>query len=197
VEQSEGSVTRRPVYVLLREGAARERCLAELPGAEPVAVPLDVASLAGRTPGLLLVDLTGPDAGALVPALAGLPGRVGWKVGVVDVGGGDGGGIAVRTLSLGARHTLEQVRLGPDVAAGKGVLLELHGVLSDIARVRHDLNNPLTSALAEVQILLMDAPSGAEAESLLIIQEQLRRLRDRLVATKHLRPVEGHDEIAG
>lgn len=195
MEQSEGSVTRRPVYLSVPDGAARERCLAELPGAEPLEVPLDVASLAGRTPGLLLVDLTGRDAGALVSALAGLPGGAGWKVGVVDARGGDGGGIAVRTLSLGVRHTLEQVRLGLEGASGKGVLLELHGVLSEIARVRHDLNNPLTSALAEVQILLMDAPSGAEAESLLIIQEQLRRLRDRLVATKHLRPVEAQDEL--
>lgn len=196
MEESEGSVTRLPAYLSVPDGATRERCLAGLPGAEPLEVPLDATSLAGRTPGLLLVDLAGRDAGALVSALAGLPGGAGWKVGVVDAGG-PGEGIAVRTLSLGAHHTLEEVRLGLEGAVGKGVLLELHGVLSDVARVRHDLNNPLTSALAEVQILLMDAPAGAEAESLLIIQEQLRRLRDRLVATKHLRPVEARDGIAG
>jgi len=75
-------------------------------------------------------------------------------------------------------------------ALEQGTLLELHGVLAEVARARHDLNNPLTSALAEVQILLMDAPpGGAEEESLLIIQDQLRRLRDRLVATRHLRPL--------
>lgn len=196
MEQSEGTVTRRPVYVAVPEGAARERCLAELAGAEPVDVPLDLASLAGRAPGLVLVALDDPSGGTLA-SVAGLAGVGGWTAGVVEVESGDVGAITVRTLSLGVRHTLEEVGPAMEGAAARGVLLDLHGVLAEIARVRHDLNNPLTSALAEVQILLMDAPSGPEAESLLIIQEQLRRLRDRLLATKHLRPVGGGEGSAG
>lgn len=47
-----------------------------------------------------------------------------------------------------------------------------------VARVRHDINNPLTSALAETQLLLMDHPGGEIAESLEQVQEQLRRIRD-------------------
>ena len=50
------------------------------------------------------------------------------------------------------------------------------------------MNNPLTAAVAEVQILLMDAAENPEAqEGLLVVQEQLRRIRDLVAATGHLR----------
>jgi signal transduction histidine kinase len=67
-------------------------------------------------------------------------------------------------------------------------LLELHRVLLEISRARHDINNPLTSALAETQILLLDVPPGEVRDGLETVQTQLRRIRDLVAATRHLRP---------
>ncbi len=69
-----------------------------------------------------------------------------------------------------------------------GVLMELQRILADVARIRHDLNNPLTSALAEVQLLLFDVNDEELRESLEVIQSQLRRMRDLVVSTSHMRP---------
>jgi signal transduction histidine kinase len=44
----------------------------------------------------------------------------------------------------------------------------------ELARIRHDLNNPLTAALAETQLLRMDS----DDEALAVIETQLGRLRD-------------------
>jgi len=58
-------------------------------------------------------------------------------------------------------------------------LLSLRLLVAELARVRHDLNNPLTAALAEVQLLLMDQPGDSEeAESLRVVEAQLKRIRD-------------------
>ena len=66
--------------------------------------------------------------------------------------------------------------------------MELRGVLADVARIRHDLNNPLTSALAEVQLLLFDTEDEEVREALEVIQSQLRRMRDLIASTSYLRP---------
>lgn len=56
--------------------------------------------------------------------------------------------------------------------------LELHEVLRFVARIRHDINNPLTAGLAETQLLMMDVGDDAEmAESLETIQRQLQRIQ--------------------
>jgi len=56
-----------------------------------------------------------------------------------------------------------------------------------VAKARHDLNNPLTSGLAEVQLLLMDDHPPEVQESLETIQEQFRRLRDVVADLSRLR----------
>ena len=61
----------------------------------------------------------------------------------------------------------------------------------EVARIRHDLNNPLTSALAEVQLLLFDANDEELRESLEVNQNQLRRMRDLIASTSHMRPPRG------
>jgi signal transduction histidine kinase len=73
--------------------------------------------------------------------------------------------------------------------AGRRVaLVDLPEALRQIARIRHDVNNPLTAGMAEIQILLMDTEDDPEAsEALLVVQEQLRRIRDLLASTRHLR----------
>lgn len=177
----------RPTYLAAPGGAERERFAAGVPGAvvlDPALVP---GALAEAEPGVLLLHPDAvPTAGLLDLARALSPAR-GWTICLLTEG--PGGAPEARTLSLGSAHPLEEVAGAADGAAPGG-LLELHGVLAEVARVRHDLNNPLTSAMAEVQILLMDTQGGAEEESLRIVQEQLRRMRDRLLATRHIRPAE-------
>lgn len=178
-----------PTYVLVSEGTLRRRCLAELPGALALDGAAELEGPTGRPPGLVLVDPAGMSARDLVALTDRLPAEAGWRVCVVADGDAPEGAPAVRALSAGGRHALAEVRLLAEGGGGeRGVLLHLQGVLEEVAKARHDLNNPLTSALAEVQILLMDVSPGPEEESLLIVQEQLRRLRDRLLATRHLRP---------
>jgi signal transduction histidine kinase len=67
-------------------------------------------------------------------------------------------------------------------------VLELGVVLRHVARARHDINNPLTSALAETQLLLMDVDEGELRESLETIQRQIRRIRDLVAELSVLRP---------
>jgi signal transduction histidine kinase len=69
----------------------------------------------------------------------------------------------------------------------EGPILDLHWILRVVARARHDLNNPLTSGLAEVQLLLMDEHPPEVRESLETIQEQFRRLRDMVAELTVLR----------
>lgn len=63
---------------------------------------------------------------------------------------------------------------------------ELARILQGVARARHDINNPLTAALAETQLLLMDARDAQLRESLEVIESQLRRIRD--IAQESLAP---------
>ncbi len=95
----------------------------------------------------------------------------------------------VRTLGFGlANSSAEVASFAQAPAESEGVLMDLHGVLVDVARACHDLNNPLTSALAEVQLLLFDEQDDEARESLEVIQSQLRRMRDLIAATSYLRP---------
>ncbi len=143
-------------------------------------------ALVGNEPGLLLVDRGTASADDLLDLAESLPDAgSGWIVAMVS----DGEPPKIRTVSVGRPHRPEEVAARvcePD--GSHGVLLELEGVLSEIARVRHDLNNPLTSALAEVQLLLFDVTDEEERESLEVMQDQLRRMRDMIASTKHLRP---------
>jgi signal transduction histidine kinase len=108
----------------------------------------------------------------------------GWTLAVAD--GGDPP--MLRTLSLGLPAGTETLAgyLAGEVG-GQVTLVDLREALIQIAKTRHDVNNPLTAAVAEVQILLMDSGDDLEAqEGLLVVQEQLRRIRDLLAATRHL-----------
>lgn len=87
-------------------------------------------------------------------------------------------GISFRPLASG--FALAPERLG-DALARRGddwPASDLHEVLRFIARIRHDINNPLTAGMAEAQLLLMDVGSDAEVrESLETIQRQLQRIQ--------------------
>lgn len=140
-----------------------------------------------REPGLVLVDAEGahePDLFRLAADFADHPDS--WIIGVVD---GDAAS-TVRSLSFGPATTLDEMpRLAADPNEARDVLIDLRRALVEIARVRHDVNNPLTAALAEVQLLLFDVQDEESRESLTITQNQLRRIRDMMASTTHLRPV--------
>ena len=51
-----------------------------------------------------------------------------------------------------------------------------------LAKTRHDLNNRLMAALAEVQLLLLDQATPEAKQSYEFIQDELRAMRD-LIAT--------------
>jgi len=70
-----------------------------------------------------------------------------------------------------ALPTLELPGTGP-------ALLSFRLGVRELARIRHDINNPLTAALAETQLLLMDVTGEEEVEALRVIEHQLRRIRD-------------------
>lgn len=99
----------------------------------------------------------------------------------------EGDAFTLRPISLGqpvGTEKVQEIRADPDE---KGPLLELHWVLRVVAKARHDLNNPLTSGLAEAQLLLMDEHPQDVVESLETIQEQYRRLRDMVADLSRLR----------
>ncbi len=183
-----------PVYVLAPPGPSRDALISSAGGE---AKPLETSSLGeggtSLTPGLVLADV----ASVPLPEIVDLLRKVsasphGWMVALLEH---DSGEDRVRVLSLAPATTLQEaIQAARDPSASPGTLLELQRVLTEVARVRHDLNNPLTSALAEVQLALMDVegPDQAEMrESLEAVQAQLRRIRDLLASTRHLRPTRG------
>jgi signal transduction histidine kinase len=101
------------------------------------------------------------------------------------------GSWSLRPIAMGRPTPLQkiqEVRLDPEK---NGPILELHWVLRAVVRARHDLNNPLTSGLAEAQLLLMDHHPPEVKESLETIQEQFRRLRDMVADLSRLRVPKG------
>lgn len=100
-----------------------------------------------------------------------------------------GADVHLRPLSPGYEEPLDQLlaRWDPEDPHA-GDLLELRNALARVRRVRHDVNNPLTAALAEVQLLLMDVEEDEARDSLEVVQEQLRRIRDRVQELAQLRP---------
>jgi hypothetical protein len=92
-----------------------------------------------------------------------------------------------RPLSLGPPLAMEKVMAIAGDPDGEGPILDLPWVIRVVSKARHDLNNPLTSGLAEVQLLLMDEHPPEMQESLETIQEQFRRLRDMVAALSRLR----------
>ncbi len=108
-----------------------------------------------------------------------------WRIYLLEKQTGEG--VRARPLSLGFPTSVDRlVEAASDEDAPP--ILELHQVLEAVARARHDLNNPLTAALAEVQLLRMDVPEGSEeGEALQVVQAQLERIRDLVGGLRALR----------
>ncbi len=156
------------------------------PHAAAYSWPEELFPLEDRRPGLVLVgrdDAPSEDILQLVEAAAAAEGS--WMVVLVR---GKEAGVEAVPFSLGWPTPLEALATWA-AEGGVGAVLELRAVLKRISRARHDINNPLTSGLAETQLLLMDAPpKGEMREALDTIQTQLRRIRDMVADLRELRP---------
>ena len=93
----------------------------------------------------------------------------------------DEAGLSAVPIGPGFRESFREVlgRMnGEGVAPG---LASFRICLRELSRIRHDMNNPLTAALAEVQLVLMDVEPGSEVASALnTVEAQLRRIRDMI-----------------
>ncbi|MFQ5536158.1 MAG: histidine kinase dimerization/phospho-acceptor domain-containing protein [Gemmatimonadota bacterium] len=183
-----------PVYLFLSDDTLLDRCRSALDGVARTLPSLEARELEEREAGILLLDegsATLRELVALAETLAELDG--GWTVALVEGGRGAEGDAAaepsVRALSVSEPTGLDGVRArAEDPDGNPAVLLDLPRALREISVARHDINNPLTSALAEVQLSLMDAEDGDLRNSLLMLQSQIRRIRDLVAGTSHLRP---------
>ena len=179
----------RPLYLLAGPGRAREEVTAALGGSP--ARRFDGASgflpLASHDPGVvaLLPEALPPNevVDVLVAcAAAGAP----WIPSFVLRGEGP----VLLTVAPGYRYPLAEVAAW--CATGEGeVHLSLPEVIEQVRVARHDLNNPLAAALAETQLLMMDAVDESLRTPLDVIQEQLRRIKDLVSALRVLRPPPG------
>lgn len=183
---------RIPRYLLATKGRETAKLLEHLGGASP---PREVSSVdellegEGRDvePGwVFLPPDTEPEVIVdLLVRTAALPGE--WSPLLLVE---DGDGLSAVPFSPGHREalaeTLERVD-GEGVAPG---FSSFRICLTELARIRHDMNNPLTAALAEVQLVLMDIERGSEVEGALqTVEEQLRRIRDMISELTVLRPL--------
>lgn len=78
----------------------------------------------------------------------------------------------------------------PDALAARDEeqpIFDLLEVLRIVARVRHDINNPLTAGLAETQLLLMDVEDEETREALETVQRQLQRIQELVQTLTRLR----------
>lgn len=98
-------------------------------------------------------------------------------------------GVAVQLPDSIASDALGRVVERLRARAGSADAERLRQVLAAISHARHEVNNPLTSILAEAQLLLMDAatlPPEAQ-KSVKTIQEMANRIRDVVRSLQSLR----------
>lgn len=90
----------------------------------------------------------------------------------------EGDGLTFRPVSTGFAIGVSELTSVLSQENEDGLPFELHEVLRFVARVRHDINNPLTAGMAETQLLLMDLDGKGEVgESLQTIERQLQRIQ--------------------
>lgn len=172
-----------PLVVALPAGPLRDRvysALSGLPDIQQTGHWSDVVT-GEDAHGAVLVDAGMPaeELGRLLQRMAALPGA--WTA--LLVGPDAEGRLVCTPVSPGFPVPL------PEAGKGEGGVGGQRYMMRALSRARHDINNPLTSALAEVQLLLLDGDSDPElSESLEIVQQQLRRIRDLIIGLSRFRP---------
>ena len=175
-----------PLILVSPPGPSRDRFLSSFVDRPPELLDSVGAFLSreGEEWGILLIG-PGIPAQEVLSLLAHEAGReTPWAAVLVQE---EGEAFQLRPISLGHPVTAENVVEAGEDPAEDGPILEIHWVLRVVAEARHDLNNPLTSGLAETQLLLMDEHPPEVKESLEVIQEQFRRLRDMVADLSRLR----------
>ena len=175
-----------PVYLLSPEGPDAPLC-ALVPGREIVHLTR-ADELGGRAPGLLLLppELSPDQVVAALAHAAASSDEAHWMAVLVERPSGESPARAV-PISIGWPASGGELLRWASGDRGADVL-ELRHVLDRIGRSRHDINNPLTSAMAETQLALMDATDPVVRAGLETIEEQLRRIRDLVADLRAFRP---------
>jgi signal transduction histidine kinase len=135
----------------------------------PLALPLEDGKLPGGEEGWIVVaeDVPCDTLAILLRAVVRHPMR--WALLMALEGRGD----TLRLAPISVGNPVPSDFVAERLAEAPGVFSLRHATHA-IARIRHDLNNPLTAALSEVQLMRMDSnEAGLE-----VIETQLRRLRD-------------------
>lgn len=88
------------------------------------------------------------------------------------------GALRARTLSCSEPGPL----IGLASSTPEDGLVPIAEVGARLRTLRHDLNNPLAAAFAEVQLLLMDVHDPEVRRALASVEAQLRRIRDGVAA---------------
>src|SRR5688572_22800794 len=176
---------RKPVYVLAPGGSARVAD-ALVPGPPPIPLA-HPEEMRGRPPGVLLLPVQSVPGDQLVAALliaADAAASSAWLPVLVEPDAV--GGLRARPVSIGwPAAPAELARWAKGEMSAD--VLELRHVLERVARGRHDLNNPLTSAMAETQLALLESSQPEVRAGLETIDQQLKRMRDMIAALKALR----------
>lgn len=167
----------KPVYLLgVGAGAFQEALMLSSVEARSFSIPGDLFDEPELAPGLVLLG-TELDAADLRDVFEGFA-RHGGEWTPILLTSPDGApplGVPVSPAPPSPLADLLERYLDPE--EGRPVPC-LPTVLRIVARARHDINNPLTAAMAETQLLLMDAEDGEVRTALEAIEEQLRRIRD-------------------
>jgi signal transduction histidine kinase len=174
---------RKPVYVLAPRGSVTD---AVLPGPRPVALAR-AEEMRGRPPGVLLLPVHAVPGDQLVAALliaAEAAATSAWLPVLVE--SDRDGAVRARPVSIGWPAPPAELARWAEGEASADVF-ELRHVLERVARGRHDLNNPLTSAMAETQLALLEASEPEVRAGLETIDQQLKRMRDMIADLKALR----------
>ena len=78
------------------------------------------------------------------------------------------------------------------------MLIERRAALGEMSvTLRHEINNPLMSAMAEVELLLDDVGDAGQREALLNVQRSLGRIRDTVNRTRDLKTAESKEYLEG
>lgn len=181
----------RAVYLVGRGDGKAEAWLEALAAESPTLVEPPARELGpDAVPGLVLIvaeDLSAPELLDLLATVA--RGRGEWLPATLSRD--ESGNVLARPVSLGYAHPLAETVRANGPRDDRPLILEFRRILDRISRARHDLNNPLTSALAETQLLLMDVTDPESREALETVQRQLRRMRDMIQELRPLRFTDG------
>lgn len=166
-----------PIYLVARSGARRDETALAL--GETVCA-FDSVEALGRLddlpPGVILIDCNDASDALVLDLVSRVVADSSvWRVGVAL----EEDCKAFQSLSLGPLFEAGEISAkARDSDTSRDMLAGMRFVLEEVAEARHLLNNQLTSALAEIQLLLLDVTDDEAREAYVVIHHQLRSMRD-------------------